>query len=306
MTDQQQAYLATSIQILIIGLSFMFVKISLTEAPPIDLLAHRFSVAFVAANGVLWALKKPLPFSWLLISRVLPLALLNPVLFFAFQVFGLAHLSSAEAGIVFATVPIFVLLLAALLLKERTTLAQRLCVLLAMFGVVLMSLWGGMSGGQSFSVQGGVFILLSALSLALFTVLARRARHEYDFYSLTYLMILAGFLVFNGMALGRHVLAHSVADFFAPWSSARFVWSMVYLGGLSSLVTSLLSVYALSKIEASKIGVFNNLTVVITIVAGAVFLNEPIHGYHLLGTVIILVGVLGGQCFAPKPSSKTA
>ncbi|MBP6115195.1 MAG: DMT family transporter [Neisseriaceae bacterium] len=304
MTHHYKAYVATCVQILIIGLSFMFVKISLRDASPIDVLAHRFSIAFVAANGLMWLLKKPLPYAWPTLKSVLPLALLNPVLFFSFQVFGLAHVSSAEAGIIFATVPIFVVLLAALLLKEETTRLQRLSVLMAMLGVVGMSLWGGLNQAQDFSLLGGGLILMSATALALFTVLARKARHQHDFYSLTYLMIGAGFVVFNLMAIAEHLRHGQLADFWAPWRSPAFAWSMLYLGVLSSLLTSLLSVYALSKIEASKIGVFNNLTVVITLIAGAVFLNERIQGYHLVGMVIILVGVLGGQYFAPKSTVK--
>ncbi|MBP6563532.1 MAG: DMT family transporter [Neisseriaceae bacterium] len=298
MTNQHQAYLATSIQMLIIGLSFMFVKISLVDAPVPDVLAHRFSVAFVAANGLLWLQKKPLPLSWASLRSVGLLVLLNPVLFFGFQALGLSLLSSVQAGIVFATVPVFVLLLAALLLGERTTMAQRVCVLLAMSGVVWVSLWGGLASG--FDLGGGGFILLSALSLALFTVLTRKVRHDHDVYQLTYLMTFAGCVGFNLVALGQHVYHGNVAAFWAPWTRPAFAWSMLYLGILSSLLTSLLSVFALSKIEASKIGVFNHLTVIITVAAGAIFLHEPIYGYHFVGMGMILIGVFGSQYFAPK------
>ncbi len=48
MTAQRKAYLAAIGYALIIGLSFMFVKVALTVASPIDTLAHRFSIAFIS------------------------------------------------------------------------------------------------------------------------------------------------------------------------------------------------------------------------------------------------------------------
>ncbi|MNX07304.1 EamA-like transporter family protein [compost metagenome] len=62
---------------------------------------------------------------------------------------------------------------------------------------------------------------------------------------------------------------------------------------LSSLCTSLLSNYAISRIEASKMSVFNQLSTIVTIGAGAIILHETLAYYHFIGTVMILVGVIG-------------
>jgi drug/metabolite transporter (DMT)-like permease len=62
---------------------------------------------------------------------------------------------------------------------------------------------------------------------------------------------------------------------------------------LSSLVTSLLTNYILSKIEASKMSVFSNLGTVISIVAGVIFLKEEIFYYHIIGSILIVGGVIG-------------
>jgi drug/metabolite transporter (DMT)-like permease len=55
--------------------------------------------------------------------------------------------------------------------------------------------------------------------------------------------------------------------------------------------------YILSKIEASKMSVFSNLGTVITIIAGAVFLKEKIYLYHIIGSILIVGGVLGADFF---------
>lgn len=45
-----KAYLSALLYSFIIGFSFLFVKLTLTITSPLDTLAHRFTVAFIAAN----------------------------------------------------------------------------------------------------------------------------------------------------------------------------------------------------------------------------------------------------------------
>lgn len=51
----------------------------------------------------------------------------------------------------------------------------------------------------------------------------------------------------------------------------------------------------LSKIEASKMSVFSNLGTVISIIAGVIFLKEEIYYYHILGSILIIIGVIGAN-----------
>lgn len=120
----KSAYAAALLYAFIIGFSFFFVKLALTAANPVDILAHRFTVAFLAALF-------PLLLGWVKIGismkdalKVLPLALFYPVMFFAFQVFGLVYTSSSEAGIIQAAIPIFTMIFAAYFLNERFTKRQ--------------------------------------------------------------------------------------------------------------------------------------------------------------------------------------
>ena len=70
---------------------------------------------------------------------------------------------------------------------------------------------------------------------------------------------------------------------------------MLFLGILSSLLTAYLSNYALSQLEAAKVSIFNNLSAFITVAAGVLILHETIDWYHLLGGVLVIGGVIGGN-----------
>jgi drug/metabolite transporter (DMT)-like permease len=303
--ELKKAYLAALGYTLIIGLSFLFVKIALQSAEPLDILAHRFTFSFVAMLIPLLSGRLRLRIDWRRdLPALLPLALFYPVLFFAFQVFGLVHTSTSEAGIIQATIPILTMILAALVLGERTGGWQLAASLLSVAGVIFIFAMKGLDV-SGHSLLGGGFILLSALSFALYSVGARRACQRMDVLTVTCVMIAVGFVAFNLIALGRHTLSGTLPAYFAPLGEWRFVAAVLYLGVLSSLVTSYLSNYTLARLEASKNSMFANLATLITIVAGVLVLGEKLEWYHLAGGAAIIAGVIGRN-FLPAPKRAKA
>ncbi|KAA6449008.1 DMT family transporter [Bacillus atrophaeus] len=293
------AYIAAILNALIIGCSFLFVKIALQSANPFDILAHRFTLSFAAATI-------PVLFGWVKLSislkdvlSILPLALLYPALFFSFQAFGLVYSSSSEAGIIQAAIPIFTMVFAAYFLKERPSRAQKGFTCLSVAGVIVIFAMKGVQV-ESASLKGSVLILLSALSSAAYNTAARKMTQRFRLMELTYLMSAIGFLTFNGIALIQHGAAGTISQYFAPFREADFIISMIYLGILSSLVTSYLSNYALSQIEAFKMSAFNNLSTLVTMLAGVAVLHETLAFYHLIGALCIIIGVLGSNAAIRK------
>ncbi len=299
MTAQRKAYLAAISYSLIIGLSFMFVKVALTVANPIDTLAHRFSIAFISIVIFMSFTKNRVKIGKQDIMRILPLAILYPLAFFTFQVLGLVKISSSEAGIIQATIPVFTLILASVLLKEKSSHLQLLFIGLSVAGVIFM-LYMSNGGASAGNIIGSGLILLSALAVSFYNVFARKLTRQYSLITLTYMMIFCGFVIFNGVAIGNHVVNQTLPQFFKPFIHGDFVIAIFYLGILSSLVTSYLSNYALSILEASKMSVFSNLATFITILAGVILLKEAFHLYHLIGGVSIVVGVIGTNYFGNR------
>lgn len=294
-----KAYMAATLYALIIGFSFVFVKQCLPLADPMTILAHRFLASIIGAA-------LPLAFGWVKLEvslkdflPILPIAVLYPVLFFLFQVLGLQSVSASEAGIIQAAIPVFTMILAALIIKERTTLMQKLSLLLSVGGVIFLFVMKGMDA-QRGSILGIVLMVLSTLSHACYGVLARKVTRSYKPMDLTYIMVAIGFVFFNAFSLISHAARGTVGDYFRPLSSPIYVISIVYLGVLSSLVTAMLSNYALSKMPASRMSVFSNLSTLVTVLAGVVILKEQLFAYHWIGAAVILVGLAGMIGFGAK------
>ncbi|HHY21317.1 MAG TPA: EamA family transporter [Bacilli bacterium] len=297
--QKHSAYLAALSYAAIIGFAFLFVKLTLAVTCPIDTLAHRFTASFVIASI-------PVLFGWIKIKltlkdifRILPLSLLYPAGFFSLQVFGLVYTTTSEAGIISATAPIFTMILATYILKEHSNHWQKLSIILSVSGVIYI-FWMMESSTGSTSFIGVFLVLLSSLSVAGYNVLARPLTQKYRVIDITYMMTAIGFLFFNLIALVRHSIEGTLHTYFQPFTNLTFLLSILYLGVLSSLLTSFLSNYALSKMEASKMSVFSNLATLITIIAGAVFLNETLAYYHIIGAMMIITGIIGTNTFGEK------
>ena len=304
MLKKRRAYTAATLVAIIIGLSFMFVKITLLFASPLDALAHRFTVAFIAVS-MFFLIKKDfikLPKKDLL--RIAMLAIFYPVLFFGFQIFGLVYTSSSEAGIVQATVPIFTLIFSRILLNERSTVAQKLAISLSVFGVMYMMYMNGVDG-KAMMLLGLGLILLSTISQSFYQVFARRLTQDYSLITITFLLTLFGFLLFNGLSLTNHVINGSINEFLDPFRHLNYILSILYLGVLSTLVTSYLSTYSFSILPAFQGSVFGNITTVITMLAGIILLDETFFYYHVIGTILIILGVIGVNYYGNKTEKRS-
>lgn len=297
MEKKSTAYLAALSMSVIIGFSFLTNKISLDTASPWAILAHRFTFAFLALLAL-----KILGFMKFRLTRkevlaILPLSLFYPLLFFSLQLLGLQKVYSSEAGIIQAMTPLLTMILATLILKEKTKRMQKLFMLVSLSGVVYISL---MKGAEiSFeSLTGYGLLLLSSLSSAMNLVLIRKLVKDHSFMKLTSVAITTGFILFNLLNLTLHLMEGRLESYFSPLRTPSFLLGVLFLGVLSTLGTSLLSNFALSRLEASRMSIFNHLGTVISIFAGVLLLREHLRYYQVIGALLIITGVIGTNYFA--------
>jgi drug/metabolite transporter (DMT)-like permease len=123
----------------------------------------------------------------LLICAVFGVAL-NGTLF----LHGLMRTSPAHAGILMVATPILVLVLSGLLIGERITRTKLAGILLGAGGAVLLIVQRGGEEARGSSALGDVFILINAVSYALFLVLAKPLLARYSAITLMSWVFLIG------------------------------------------------------------------------------------------------------------------
>ncbi|WP_294081370.1 DMT family transporter [Proteiniphilum sp. UBA5384] len=295
------AYAGLTLMTVIIGFSFIFVKIALRHASTTDLLAHRFTAATVGLLCFYLFRQKGWP--ELGGKKMLPLlvtSLFYPLLMFSMQTVGLQFTTASEAGILSATTPIFTIILAALFLKERSSFWQIIFVLLSVGGIAYIMYKNGLGEISSETLKGDFFILLSVVSMAIYFVLGRKVTQQFDAMDITFFMTVVACVVFNLLAVTDHLNSGTLPLYFDAFKNIDFLWTILYLGVLSSFLTSFLTNNALKVIPASQVSIFNNFSPVIAVFAGVLFLNETLHLYHIIGGIMVLVGIIGVNLLKKK------
>lgn len=288
--DKIKALLAIFLTTLIVGLSFVFVKMGLKYSTPVDLLADRLLVAFV----VICLLRS---FGAVKIGKIakrqkiglLGLSFLYPTGFFALQISGIEIIPATEASIIYALLPIFTLIGSAILLREKTSLLQKSGALLSVLGVLYITFQSSIN--ISMNYWGYLLIFSSLFAIVLYFILLKKRVQNASIITVTFYILMYGMLVVNLLNLFLTILTGSVSGFMERFYHAEYLYVVAYLGVLSTFLSSFLTNFSLKYLPASVVGVFNNFSPVIGLFAGVIILKETLFSYYIYGGVIVLIGL---------------
>ena len=285
------------------GFSFLASRTALNSAQVFVLLSHRFLLSFLLLNlipGQLKRLRAQKPGKRQLAGLVL-LGLLQPVLYFFGEQFGLLHSTTIFSGVMIAMIPVASTLAAAPILKEKPSALQLLFALLSVGGVIGVGLMSKNSG--ALEPIGVAALILAVLSAAGYTLLARSLSKSATPFSRTYAMTGVGAAVFTVLALIR--CRGDLGAYLAPFSGTPYLLSVLYLSLFCSALCFFLSHYAITRLSVARETVFSNLTTAVSVFAGAVFLHEPFSAIGVLCCLMILVGIYGVQKAAPERKARS-
>lgn len=284
---EKRSYLFLFIGYAIFGFSFMFSKNTLSIASPFLMLGFRFTIAFLIMQVLFIWKKKKLKLKGKKVGVLFLLGLVQPVTYFIGESYGVRLLQTSYVGIIISLIPLVSFYFGFLFLKETVKLKHILLGIISIVGVTVTTLGEQVA---SFSLLGFFFILISVISAAFFNVFSRKIAPLYDTYERTYLMFLIGMIVFIPLGLFQNGadLARALKTVFA---SPRFFIDMIYLAGISSVLAFLMINDAMTHVKVSKAAIFANLTTVVSILAGVLFLQESFGWFQLLGSLLIIVSV---------------
>ena len=289
--DRKKGYMAAVFFSVLVGFSFLGIKVCQPYTDSLNILCYRYDFAFVAILLLLLFRlarteigKKP--------KKKLLLTAGFYVGFMVLQVMGLVFSTSVEGAIFFAIVPIIVKIIASLFLGETSSWKENLFVCLTVVSLIIMIVMG--AGNLTLKPVGVILLLLSSVAMALSNVFMRYARNDYRPIEITFTIVMMGFLVFNAAAVVKGLLrGETLGDYFAPLMIPQVLVATAYLGIGCILLSAQLMSYMLSKMEAVKATIFGNVSTAISIVAGVVILGEPLAWYHIVCTLLIIAGVVG-------------
>ncbi len=282
---------------LIFGFSFIFSKTALQVSHPLIILSVRFTVAFLTLNLLLLTGKFKINLKGKPKAKLILMSIAQPLLYFILELYGLSLVSSALSGVIIALVPVAVMLLAAIFLREKSTILQKLCTILSIAAISVISIIS--NNGEKNYFLGVILLVLAVLSAAIFNILSRSESKKFTAFERTYIMFLSGAFGFNLITVCA-LKGQYFTQIFTAFQSVNFIISIVYLAVISSVLAFLLYNFSTSKIPAIQSSSFSNIITVVTVVAGVLILKETFNIWQFLLCGIIILGVFGVNAFTPK------
>jgi drug/metabolite transporter (DMT)-like permease len=295
-------YFLLSFAILCWGGNFVVARWANLDAPPIALSfwRHAFSVLLVAPFIVPllradWPAMRTRLGSFIAIGGLLAAG--NTLVYFA-----VLQTSVVNAALINAGVPVAVVFFSWLILRDIINRWQAIGILLAFGGIVAVVTKArlGILLGLEFG-WGDVFMLGAIVCWALYMVLLKRAQLKISGLSLL--------TVLSAMSTLWLVPAYGVElalGYTMTWS-ALTIASLGYVVVFSTILAWICWNSGTLQIGPNSASAFMCLHPIFGSTLGMIFFNEALRPYHMVGTVLVLAGVvIVSRAYASPAPAKTA
>ncbi len=197
---------------------------------------------------------------------------------------GLTYISAGLERLILFVYPTIVLIISAIFLKKKATRTQILAVVITYLGVLLAFYKNTYTGSQDIFL-GGILVFGSAVSYAVYLVGTGKLIHRFG----TKLFTSIAMTVSAVAAIIHFGIIHGINFFDFPFQVYVLTFLMAII---CTVIPSFLITEAIHKIGASNVAVIGSIGPISTIILASIFLSEKVTVFQILGTIVVIGGVL--------------
>jgi len=260
-----------------------------SQVPPIALAFYRWSVASLLL----------IPFSlrnvaedWPVIKKniryFLYVALAGVTIFNTF-IYIAGHYTSAINMALIGTTssPVFVVLIAAIFLKQKIQPIRIVGVLFCIAGILVLLSKGSWQTLLSFRFGiGDVWVLAAALSFAIYNILVRYKPQGISALSFLTVTFATGSLILFPFFLYEQTYTAPI-----KWTDNLYL-VIFYLAAGTSVIAFLLWNIAIARLGSIATALFGNLIPVVASIEAILWLGESLLATHIVSGVLVVIGLL--------------
>jgi len=217
----------------------------------------------------------------LTVQGILGVACFNTLVYF-----GVQYTQASNAMLMQSVVPVVILLLGVIFLREAVSSRQWLGVFLSLGGVLVLISRGSpeVLAGLDFN-QGDLWIFLAMLSWSLYTLSLRWKPAALDGFTFFGFSVLVGVVVLLPFMLWEQSGSTELV------LTEPFIWTVVYMAIFPSILSFLFWNHGVERLGAATAGPFIHLMPMFGLLLATVFLGERLGWYHLAGVLLIFSGL---------------
>ncbi len=203
----------------------------------------------------------------------------------AAQFVGTDKSTAVNGTLITSASPAFILIFAAILLREKLTLMRIAAVVLATIGVIVIIDPANINFSSD-TFFGDMALAVAALTWGLYSVLVRQVSGQFD------TLVISLFAFLGGMLITVPAAALELANRPIGEITPAVLLGVAYLGVISTAVAMWMWNRAFALVDASIASLFFFAQPLVGVLLSVIVLNQTITQTLAIGSVLIVIGVL--------------
>ncbi len=198
---------------------------------------------------------------------------------------GLSLTSPISASVLMVSTPIIVLVLSAIILKERMQKRMVSGIVLGLIGTAFLILYGKSSGNATNPTLGNFLVFVNATSYGLYLVIVKKLMEKYNPYNFAKWIYLIGFIM---------VLPFGWSEFSGVnWTSMPMdiYWKIGFVIVFSTFGTYMLNLLSMKELKPTTIAVFVYLQPFFATVFAISLGKDELTLVKIVSAILIFTGV---------------
>lgn len=290
------AHLAILLTVVLWGISFISIKVAVSEVPPITMALIRFTIAAVILLAIIKKLEPAARLQEGDFFKMLLAGCLGITIYFYFENTGVKLTTASSASLITSIIPIIAIIMDVLIFKTRISAIRLLGVFIAVAGTYFVVTANGQLDFTSTAFKGNLFMIGAMLSWIFYTMINKSFKNKYSGLFLTAYQTMIGTLLLMPLSFLEY----------RQWQifSFKAFGNILFLAVCCSALCYFLYLYALNKLDVTITTLYLNLVPVVGVISGYLILKETILPIQLLGGIIIIAGILIVNLVKEKQETK--
>lgn len=206
---------------------------------------------------------------------------LNMLTFFK----GLSMTSPISAAVIMVCTPLIVLILSAIIIKEKMRKRKILGILLGLFGTSFLILYGKSVENNSNVSLGNFLVLVNAVSYGYYLVIVKKLMDKYNAFTFVKWIYLFGFLMVIPFGLSQFQLVE--------WAilPTDIFWKIGFVVVFSTFFTYLLNLLSMRELKPTLVAVFIYLQPLFATVFAISLGKDELSWVKISSAILIFTGV---------------
>lgn len=206
---------------------------------------------------------------------------LNMLTFFK----GLSYTSPIMSSVLMVTTPMIVLVLSAIIMKERMLKRKVFGLILGLAGTILLILWGESLVNAPNATLGNILVFINAISYGFYLIIVKKLMDKYNAFTFVKWIYTFGFIMVLPFGWNEFQAIH-----FAGFPTDIY-WKIGFVIVFSTFFTYLLNLISMRELKPTTVAVFIYLQPLFATIFAISLGKDELTLVKIISAILIFIGV---------------